>query len=191
MPGKYIPSLDVAFGLSSYGVIAAAVCDGELFAVLPGDCRTEVLDELLHLFPNITLTSEKRAAHVLSDVLQSVESPRRTLKTPLHMLGTEFQCRVWRYLQTIPVGETRTYAEVAEGIGQPGAVRAVANACGTNKLGILIPCHRVVRSDGSIGGYRWGTELKERLLAREQELTSGDSLHDVDKSSPRFQNILC
>lgn len=191
MLGKYIPSLDVAFGLSSYGVIATAVCEGELFAVLPGGCRTELLDELLHLFPNITMSSEKRAAHVLSDVLQSVESPRRTLKTPLHMIGTEFQCKVWEYLLTIPIGETRTYAQVAEGIGKPEAVRAVANACGTNKLAILVPCHRVVRSDGSLGGYRWGTELKERLLARERELTSGDDSHDVDKSIPRYQNILC
>lgn len=191
MPGKYIPSLDVAFGLSSYGVIATAVCEDELFAVLPGGCRTELLDELLHLFPNITMSSEKRAAHALSDVLQSIESPRRTLKTPLHMIGTEFQCKVWEYLLTIPIGETRTYAQVAEGIGKPEAVRAVANACGTNKLAILVPCHRVVRSDGSIGGYRWGTELKERLLARERELTFGDDLHDVDKSTPRYQNILC
>lgn len=191
MPGKYIPSLDVAFGLSSYGVIATAVCEGELFAVLPGGCRTELLDELLHLFPNITMSSEKRAAHALSDVLQSIESPRRTLKTPLHMIGTEFQCKVWEYLLTIPIGETRTYAQVAEGIGKPEAVRAVANACGTNKLAILVPCHRVVRSDGSLGGYRWGTELKERLLARERELTSGDALYDVDKSTPRCQNILC
>ncbi|MEC7546007.1 MAG: methylated-DNA--[protein]-cysteine S-methyltransferase [Pseudomonadota bacterium] len=191
MPGKYIPSLDVAFGLSSYGVIATAVCEGELFAVLPGGCRTELLDELLHLFPNITMSSEKRAAHALSDVLQSIESPRRTLKTPLHMIGTEFQCKVWEYLLTIPIGETRTYAQVAEGIGKPEAVRAVANACGTNKLAILVPCHRVVRSDGSLGGYCWGTELKERLLARERELTSGDALYDVDKSTPRYQNILC
>jgi len=172
MPGKYIPALDIAFGLSSYGVVAVAVHDGELFSVLLGDNRTELLDELLHLFPNITLTSEKSAAHVLNDVLQSIESPKRELRTPIHMLGTEFQCRVWRYLLTIPVGETRTYAEVAAGVGQPEAVRAVANACGTNKIAVLIPCHRVVRSDGSLGGYRWGTDLKTRLLARECELTS-------------------
>lgn len=191
MPGKHIPSLDVAFGLSSYGVIAVAVCDGELFAVLPGECRTELLDELLHLFPNITLTSEKHAAHVLNDVLQSIESPKRELKTPLHMLGTEFQCRVWRYLLTIPVGETRTYAEVAKGVGQPEAVRAVANACGTNKLGILIPCHRVVRSDGTLGGYRWGVELKERLLARECELTAVASSGDVDKSMGNSKKYSC
>ncbi|MEK9712743.1 MAG: methylated-DNA--[protein]-cysteine S-methyltransferase [Thalassolituus sp.] len=175
MPGKHIPALNVAFGLSSYGVVGVAVHDDELFALLLGGSRAELLEEFLVMFPNITLTSEKEAAHVLSDVLQSLESPRRSPKTPLHMLGTEFQCRVWRYLQTIPVGETRTYAEVAEGIGQPEAVRAVANACGTNKIAMLIPCHRVVRSDGTLGGYRWGTDLKARMLERECELTSGAS----------------
>ena len=168
MPGKYIPALDVAFGLSSYGVVAVAVHDGELFALLIGGSRKELLDELLRVFPNIRLTFDKSATLVLNDVLQSVESPTRKLRTPLHMLGTEFQCRVWRYLQTIPAGETRTYAEVAEALGQPEAVRAVANACGANKLAVLIPCHRVVRSDGGLGGYRWGIERKEMLLGRER-----------------------
>ena len=172
MPGSFISGMEIAFGLSSYGVVAVAVNKGELCALLLGDSRAELLDDLLHMFPNITMTSEKSASHLLSKVLQSIESPKRALDVPLHMLGTEFQCQVWRYLQTIPVGETRTYAEVAEDLGRPEAVRAVANACGANKIAVLIPCHRVVRSDGGLGGYRWGVSLKESLLARECELTS-------------------
>lgn len=171
MPGIFISGMEIAFGLSSYGVVAIAVNKGELCALLLGASRAELLDDLLHMFPNITMTSDKPASHILSNVLQSIESPKRTLDVPLHMLGTEFQCQVWRYLQTIPVGETRTYAEVAAGLGRPEAVRAVANACGANKIAVLIPCHRVVRTDGGLGGYRWGIKLKESLLGRECELT--------------------
>ncbi|MGB0503984.1 MAG: methylated-DNA--[protein]-cysteine S-methyltransferase [Thalassolituus sp.] len=172
MPGSFISGMEIAFGLSSYGVVAVAVNKGELCALLLGTSRAELLDDLLHMFPNITMSHDKTASHMLSNVLQSIESPKRSLDVPLHMLGTEFQCQVWRYLQTIPVGETRTYAEVAEDLGRPEAVRAVANACGANKIAVLIPCHRVVRSDGGLGGYRWGMSLKESLLARECELTS-------------------
>lgn len=172
MPGSFISGMEVAFGLSSYGVVAVAVSKGELCAVLLGSSRAELLDDLLHMFPNIIMTSDKTASHVLSSVLQSIESPKRSLDVPLHMLGTEFQCQVWRYLQTIPVGETRTYAEVAKDLGRPEAVRAVANACGANKIAVLIPCHRVIRTDGSLGGYRWGMNLKESLLSRECELTT-------------------
>jgi AraC family transcriptional regulator of adaptative response/methylated-DNA-[protein]-cysteine methyltransferase len=76
---------------------------------------------------------------------------------------------VWKYLQTIPVGTTRSYSQVAQAIGQPSATRAVARACATNRIAVAIPCHRVVRSDGEMGGYRWGVERKETLLAMERE----------------------
>ena len=86
---------------------------------------------------------------------------------PIDVQGTPFQRAVWQYLQTIPAGEVRSYAEVAAAIGKPAAVRAVASACAKNALALVIPCHRVVRSDGSLGGYRWGVERKRALLAAE------------------------
>lgn len=86
---------------------------------------------------------------------------------PLDVRGTAFQARVWQYLQTIPMGETRSYSEVAEGIGKPKAVRAVASACARNPVGLAVPCHRVIRGDGSMGGYRWGVGRKGEILRRE------------------------
>jgi AraC family transcriptional regulator of adaptative response/methylated-DNA-[protein]-cysteine methyltransferase len=86
---------------------------------------------------------------------------------PIDVQGTPFQRTVWQYLQTIPAGEVRSYAEVAAAIGKPAAVRAVASACAKNALALVIPCHRVVRSDGSLGGYRWGVERKRALLKAE------------------------
>lgn len=91
------------------------------------------------------------------------------LDLPLDVQGTPFQLMVWRYLQTIPSGETRSYSEVAKAIGRPAAVRAVGTACGRNRIAIVIPCHRVLRGDGHGGGYRWGMERKRQLLALEGE----------------------
>ena len=86
---------------------------------------------------------------------------------PLDIRATAFQRRVWTYLQSIPFGATRSYSQVAKGIGKPTAVRAVARACATNPVAVVIPCHRVVREDGSMGGYRWGIERKKALLELE------------------------
>jgi AraC family transcriptional regulator of adaptative response/methylated-DNA-[protein]-cysteine methyltransferase len=87
---------------------------------------------------------------------------------PVDVQGTAFQARVWSALRMIPAGETRSYTEVAESLGSPTSVRAVARACATNRVALAIPCHRVVRSDGSLAGYRWGLEVKERLIAAER-----------------------
>jgi AraC family transcriptional regulator of adaptative response/methylated-DNA-[protein]-cysteine methyltransferase len=87
---------------------------------------------------------------------------------PVALDGTAFQMRVWDFLRSIPAGETRSYSDVAAGIGRPGAVRAVARACATNRVAVLVPCHRVIRGDGEMGGYRWGVERKQALLARER-----------------------
>ena len=88
---------------------------------------------------------------------------------PLDIRATAFQRRVWTYLQSIPFGATRSYSQVAKGIGRPTAARAVARACATNPVAVAIPCHRVVREDGSMGGYRWGMERKKALLEMEQK----------------------
>jgi len=100
-------------------------------------------------------------------VAELVESPGIRLDVPLDARGTDFQQRVWRALREIPVGATATYTDIASRIGSPKSVRAVAQACAANPIAVAIPCHRVVRSDGALSGYRWGIERKRTLLARE------------------------
>jgi AraC family transcriptional regulator, regulatory protein of adaptative response / methylated-DNA-[protein]-cysteine methyltransferase len=104
-------------------------------------------------------------------VISYVETPDQELNLPLDILGTAFQRRVWMALRDIPYGKTASYSDIAQKIGKPKAVRAVAHACASNSIAVAIPCHRVVRTDGSLGGYRWGLERKRVLLAREKELS--------------------
>jgi AraC family transcriptional regulator of adaptative response/methylated-DNA-[protein]-cysteine methyltransferase len=104
---------------------------------------------------------------LVARVVGFVETPRVGLNLPLDIRGTAFQQRVWQALQEIPVGETISYVEVARRIGSPKAVRAVASACAANKLAVAIPCHRVIRNDGSLSGYAWGVERRRVLLDRE------------------------
>jgi AraC family transcriptional regulator of adaptative response/methylated-DNA-[protein]-cysteine methyltransferase len=104
----------------------------------------------------------------LMGALTLVDKGKQTFDTlPLDIRGTAFQEQVWQALRDIPEGETKTYTEVAKAIGKPKAVRAVANACANNRIAIAIPCHRVIRGDGSLSGYRWGVERKAKLLKRE------------------------
>ncbi|MDT4826431.1 Bifunctional transcriptional activator/DNA repair enzyme Ada [compost metagenome] len=105
----------------------------------------------------------------MARVVGFIEAPALGLDLPLDVRGTAFQERVWQALREIPPGSTASYAEIAERIGSPRAVRAVAQACAANSLAVAIPCHRVVRSDGNLSGYRWGVERKRRLLEREAE----------------------
>ena len=107
---------------------------------------------------------------LVAQVVAFVEAPGLGLNLPLDVRGTAFQQRVWRVLQAIPAGQTASYAEVAQRIGSPKAVRAVAQACAANGLAVAIPCHRVVKSDGALSGYRWGVERKRALLARESDV---------------------
>jgi AraC family transcriptional regulator of adaptative response/methylated-DNA-[protein]-cysteine methyltransferase len=101
-------------------------------------------------------------------IVEHLRGKQASLDLPIDVQATAFQWKVWRALQRIPPGETRAYAEVARAIGKPKAVRAVARACATNPVAIVVPCHRVVRTDGGLGGYRWGLDRKKRLLAREK-----------------------
>nr|WP_020475900.1 methylated-DNA--[protein]-cysteine S-methyltransferase [Zavarzinella formosa] len=105
----------------------------------------------------------------MSKVVGFVSSPAKGLDLPLDIQGTAFQRKVWEALRKIPVGSTVTYAEIAEQIGHPKSVRAVAGACAANPVAVAIPCHRVIRTDGSLSGYRWGVERKRELLRCEQE----------------------
>lgn len=112
------------------------------------------------------ITPDRPDPALVSSVLDIVDN-RSPKMVPVVLVGTPFQQEVWKALSTIPEGETRNYKQIAEQIGLPKAVRAVANAIGANPIAIIVPCHRVVRSDGTLGGYRWGEEIKKQLLSRE------------------------
>jgi AraC family transcriptional regulator of adaptative response/methylated-DNA-[protein]-cysteine methyltransferase len=137
-----------------------------------GVCRlsfNEGREALAARFPQADLVEGgEDFAVLLADVVASVERPGAPHAIPLDVQGTAFQEAVWRELRRIPPGETRSYAEIAAAVGRPGAVRAAGSANGANNVAVLIPCHRVIRSDGSLGGYAYGLEIKERLLAKER-----------------------
>jgi AraC family transcriptional regulator of adaptative response/methylated-DNA-[protein]-cysteine methyltransferase len=136
-----------------------------------GVCRVAFGEEEADLrarFPGAELGSGDAAfARLVQRVADAVEQPGRSHAIPLDVQGTAFQQAVWQQLQRIPAGETRSYGEIAAAIGKPGAVRATGSANGANSVAVLIPCHRVVRADGSLGGYAWGEEIKRELLRRE------------------------
>lgn len=138
-----------------------------------GVCRLsfdESRDDLAERFPKAELIEgAEDFSALLADVIAAVEQPGQSRAIPLDVQGTAFQEAVWRELQRIPSGETRTYAQIAAAIGKPGAVRAAGSANGANNVAVLIPCHRVIRSDGSIGGYAYGDAIKRELLRRERQ----------------------
>jgi AraC family transcriptional regulator of adaptative response/methylated-DNA-[protein]-cysteine methyltransferase len=137
-------------------------------AIALGDDPDALLRDLQDRFPKAQLVGGDEAfEQTVALVVGMVESPARGLALPLDIRGTVFQQRVWQALRDIPAGATASYAQIAARIGAPRAVRAVAQACACNSLAIAIPCHRVVRHDGSLSGYRWGVERKRALLDRE------------------------
>lgn len=137
-------------------------------AILPGDDDSALIAELETIFPHARREQADAAfAARVAQVIASVDNHAVALALPLDIRGTAFQRQVWQALRAIRSGETASYQQVANAIGHPGAVRAVARACAANKLAIIIPCHRVVRSDGGLSGYRWGTARKAALLRRE------------------------
>ncbi|EHP77623.1 bifunctional DNA-binding transcriptional regulator/O6-methylguanine-DNA methyltransferase Ada, partial [Methylorubrum extorquens] len=152
----------------SLGSILVAATEKGVCAILLGDEPDALARDLQDRFPKAELSGgDEMFERWVAEVIGFVETPGRGLDLPLDIGGTAFQQRVWTALRAIPVGTTATYADIARAIGEPAAVRAVAQACGANRLAVAIPCHRVVRSDGSLSGYRWGVERKRDLLARE------------------------
>jgi AraC family transcriptional regulator of adaptative response/methylated-DNA-[protein]-cysteine methyltransferase len=124
--------------------------------------------ELASRFPKAPLVAGGAATQaLLAEVIATIHDPKHRPSLPLDLRGTAFQLAVWRALRDIPVGETRTYADIAAAVGRPNAVRATGSANGANPVSVLVPCHRVIRSDGGLGGYAWGFERKRALLARE------------------------
>jgi len=155
-------------GQSSLGRVLAAASQRGICAIMLGDDDVALVDDLRRRFPNArTIAADADFEDAVAQVVAMVEEPARGLALPLDIRGTAFQRRVWQALQAVPAGETRSYAELAGAVGKPAAARAVAGACAANKLAVAVPCHRAVRGDGSISGYRWGVERKRVLLARE------------------------
>jgi AraC family transcriptional regulator of adaptative response/methylated-DNA-[protein]-cysteine methyltransferase len=157
-----------AVGQCDLGAVIVAATERGVCAIELGDDAGELVRALQDRFHAAELVGGDPAFDALvATAVGLVEHPERPADLPLDVRGTAFQERVWQALRAIPAGETRTYAEVAAAIGSPSSVRAVAGACAANHVAVAIPCHRVVRTDGSLSGYRWGVERKASLLARE------------------------
>jgi AraC family transcriptional regulator, regulatory protein of adaptative response / methylated-DNA-[protein]-cysteine methyltransferase len=156
--------------------LLVAATDRGLCAVRFGSAAAQLVDDLEVELPAAKVVD---AGDDLVDVVDAVAAmyagrPAR-VDLPLDVRGTAFQAEVWEALRSIPAGETRSYADVAAAVGRPGATRAVGSACGANPVALVVPCHRVLRSNGALGGYRWGLRLKAELLAREGVVASGTS----------------
>lgn len=174
-PGRYRDGgkdLQIRFALaqSTLGWVLVAATNKGICAIELADEAESLRQRLQLRFANATITED---AAELTDWLQTVvdfiETPQQGLDLPLDIRGTAFQRQVWKALQAIPQGQTASYSDIAQQIGKPKAVRAVAQACANNQIALAIPCHRVVRSDGSLGGYRWGNQRKQQLLEKERQ----------------------
>lgn len=158
-----------AIGKCSLGSVLVAQSEQGICAILLGDNPETLLNELQDKFSTATLIgSDANYEKIVAQVIRFIEQPNQTFTLPLDIRGTLFQQRVWQTLQTIKPGETLSYRELAERIGSPKAVRAVANACAANVLAVAIPCHRILRNNGDLSGYRWGVERKKSLLELER-----------------------
>jgi AraC family transcriptional regulator, regulatory protein of adaptative response / methylated-DNA-[protein]-cysteine methyltransferase len=162
-------TIDFTIANSPLGQLLLAATPRGVCRVMIGDRATALERDLRDEYPRATV---RRNDRILSPQVRALlehlrgDSPHADLA--LDVRATAFQWKVWRHLQAIPYGETRTYREVAAAIGRPSAIRAVARACATNPVALVVPCHRVIRTDGSMGGYRWGIPRKEKLLAQEK-----------------------
>jgi AraC family transcriptional regulator, regulatory protein of adaptative response / methylated-DNA-[protein]-cysteine methyltransferase len=157
-----------AVGECSLGAILVAATARGVCAILLGDAPEPLVEDLQRRFPRAELVGgDTGFERSVAEVVGFVEAPRLGLSLPLDLRGTAFQQRVWKALARLPAGKTSTYAGLAKAIGNPKAVRAVAGAVAANPIAVAIPCHRVIRTDGALSGYRWGVERKKALLARE------------------------
>ena len=157
-----------AIARSSIGHVLVASTARGICAVTLGDNAETLSRGLAGEFPGARVErADESLTSSLKAVVDSIDGRAPDPRLPLDVRATAFQQRVWKELQRIPRGQTRTYGEVAERIGRPTATRAVARACASNPVALIVPCHRVVRADGSASGYRWGAERKKQILARE------------------------
>lgn len=166
-------NMEIYFAVAecSLGSVLVASTHKGICAVTLGDDAQVLVQLLQDRFPQATLIGgDKRYETHIAAVIAQIENPAQRFNLPLDIQGTVFQQKVWQALREIPEGETISYSELAKRIGQPTANRAVASACGANKIAVIIPCHRVVRTNGDLSGYRWGVERKRALLLKEQRL---------------------
>lgn len=155
----------------SLGLLLVAANQDGVCAIFLHDNQEVLMQNLLEKFPQAKLSdSDNTFKETVAKIIAYIESPTVGIDIALDIQGTDFQQRVWQALKEIPLGTTASYSDIAVRIGSPKAVRAVAKACATNSIAIAIPCHRVVRQDGSISGYRWGVERKRILINREAEI---------------------
>ena len=158
-----------AVGECALGAILVARSEKGVCAISLGDDPQALVSELEDRFPNAELIgADREFEQLVARVIGFVEAPRIGLDLPLDVRGSAFEERVWRALREIPVGKTVSYSEIARAVGESGAARKVARACAANRIAVAIPCHRVVRKDGALAGYRWGVERKHALIEREQ-----------------------
>ncbi|MEM9965670.1 MAG: methylated-DNA--[protein]-cysteine S-methyltransferase, partial [Asticcacaulis sp.] len=164
------PDTDIHFavGECSLGSILVARSPKGICAITLGDSPEPLIRDLQDRFPKANLIGgDAGYEQWIATVIGFVDAPHIGLNLPLDIRGTAFQQRVWQALRDIPAGTTASYSDIARSMGTPKAVRAVARACAANALAVVIPCHRVVRTDGSLSGYRWGVERKRQLLLSE------------------------
>ncbi len=160
--------IQFAIGRCALGAILVARGERGICAVTLGDDPDTLVRDLHERFANATLTGgDVQFEQLVAQVVAFVDAPALGVELPLDLRGTAFQQRVWQALRRIPPGQTASYTEIAEAIGAPAAVRAVASACAANPVAVLVPCHRVLRQDGALSGYRWGVQRKRALLDRE------------------------
>src|SRR5713101_7617079 len=154
---------------SPLGKVLVAATERGVSAVYLGDSDNAMIAELREEYPRAEIVPATDSfQRWVREIVQRIEGKQPRVELPLDLQATAFQRRVWQELQRIPRGRTRTYSEVARSLGKPKAVRAVARACATNPVSIVVPCHRVIREDGTLAGYRWGLSRKEQLLAQER-----------------------
>ena len=152
---------------TSLGKVLVAATERGVSAVYLGEGERSLVESLREEYPRAELSRAAGQERWLQEIVRRVEGAPPSVELPLDVQATVFPRRVWQELQKIPRGTTRTYTQVARALGKPHSVRAVARACATNPVSIVVPCHRVIRTDGSLAGYRWGLERKQKLLERE------------------------
>jgi AraC family transcriptional regulator of adaptative response/methylated-DNA-[protein]-cysteine methyltransferase len=156
----------------SLGFVIIAVSEHLIRSIMVGDDPEMLMSDLQNQFPNDAFEIAVKDEGLVAQVVDLIDRPERAAKLPLDIRGTEFQIRVWDALQNVPAGTTVSNESLAEQIGAPNAVRAVAQACAANPLAVAIPCHRAVHANGESAGYRWGVERKRALLEREAMITA-------------------
>jgi AraC family transcriptional regulator of adaptative response/methylated-DNA-[protein]-cysteine methyltransferase len=161
--------LEYTIAKSPMGRVLVAATEKGVSAVYLGEAEQKLIGELREEYPQAEIAPAKESCQRwVGEIVRQIEGKPSSLELPLDVQGTAFQRRVWQELQKIPRGTTRTYTQVAQALGQPKAVRAVASACARNPVSIVVPCHRVIRGDGNLAGYRWGLSRKEQLLSAER-----------------------